>query len=93
MSCEDDSMTLFIEEKTLKKFNTAEPLIPKTITHVPAACYGIEGETCLRPAYWRRRNTQYIDEEDNWVFMCDECFELELAYWQERWDEYYASCM
>ena len=37
----------------------------------------------------RRQNTQYIQEESNWVTCCDECFEEVEEYWAERWAEYY----
>lgn len=25
--------------------------------------------------------------------LCDDCWEDYRAYWQERWDEYYAGCL
>lgn len=38
---------------------------------------------------WRRRNTQYADDEQNWIQCCESCAEAESEYWQERWQEYY----
>ena len=37
----------------------------------------------------RRQNTQYIQEESNWVTCCDDCFEEVEEYWAEHWAEYY----
>lgn len=86
MSYEDDGQELFIAEKialTLQEKLYAE--------HGSSSiCWGHDSP-CDKSGIWRRRNTQYIDEEDNWVFMCDECFEAECAYWAERWEDYYTS--
>lgn len=53
--------------------------------------------TCIvckkKGATKRRQNTAYVEDEKNWVVMCDSCFEENEAYWQERWEEYYTGCM
>lgn len=36
----------------------------------------------------RQMNTQYEDEESNYIKVCKDCFEDVESYWQERWDEY-----
>jgi hypothetical protein len=52
-------------------------------------CQGVEGP-CHRVGSVRRQNTAYNDESANWVRMCDQCFETNQAYWDERWAEYYS---
>lgn len=37
----------------------------------------------------RRQNTQYTQEESNWVTCCEECFAEIEDYWAERWAEYW----
>lgn len=39
----------------------------------------------------RRRNTQYTDEELNWLESCSECYEHDWEDFREMWDEYYRS--
>ena len=51
-------------------------------------CDGAEGP-CQGIGKRRRQSTAYHEEEDNWVRMCDRCFELQEKYWEERWAEYY----
>lgn len=38
----------------------------------------------------RRMNTQYADDEANYITVCAVCFEEIEEYWQERWDEYWS---
>jgi len=54
----------------------------------PIGCRGFQGpcESGL-PAKWQRQNTQYCDDEKNWICSCDECAEAINDSWQERWDE------
>ena len=40
---------------------------------------------------WRRRNSAYIDDRNNWTFMCQECHDEDTANLQADWDDYYAS--
>jgi hypothetical protein len=47
-------------------------------------CQGYEGP-CQRLGHRRRQNTAYMDEEDNYVHMCDRCFEQLQEYWDEMW--------
>ena len=45
-------------------------------------------ERCnLRVGQWRRQNTQYYDDRENWVFLCDDCNEINEEYWAEMWRE------
>lgn len=39
----------------------------------------------------RRQNTEYADEESNYITVCMECYEQIVDYWNERWEEYWAS--
>lgn len=49
-------------------------------------CQGVDG-SCENEGIRRRQNTAYAVDEFNWVTMCDECFELNEAYWAEQWRE------
>jgi len=55
-------------------------------------CTGAEGP-CFRIGKRRRRNTAYVNDEDNWVFQCDKCFKREQEYWKDMWHEYYSQIM
>jgi len=55
-------------------------------------CHGAEGP-CFHKGKKRRQNTAYVDDKMNWIFLCNECAEINDEQWQERWDEYYAGCM
>jgi len=55
-------------------------------------CQGMHGP-CFRLGKRRRQHTFYVEDELNWVFMCDDCFEENEEYWNERWNEYYSECM
>ena len=41
----------------------------------------------------RRMNTRYVNDEQNWITECDECFEDTESYWADMWDDYYRGCM
>ena len=41
----------------------------------------------------RRQMTQYCDDEKNYLVSCDECFEEDCEYWQERYDDLNADIM
>ena len=41
----------------------------------------------------RRKNTEYNDEESNWVTGCGECYQAMEDYYTELWAEYYASVL
>ena len=47
-------------------------------------CDGAEGP-CHRLGKRRRQNTAYTDDELNFVYLCDKCFELNEAYWEKMW--------
>lgn len=38
----------------------------------------------------RRMSTQYLKEEDNFIEVCQDCFDEIEYYWEENWREYYA---
>jgi len=53
-------------------------------------CQGAEGPCNSKNATLRRQNTQYANDDLNWVTLCDGCQEVNEAYWRERWKEYYS---
>lgn len=42
-------------------------------------------------ARYHRQNTNYIEEERNWVVLCKDCEEENDSYWEGMWEDYYAS--
>lgn len=34
----------------------------------------------------RRQNTNYTNDADNWVILCDKCFAENEEYWAEMWE-------
>lgn len=40
-------------------------------------------------AHRRRQYTAYVEEEQNWKVLCDDCQEENDEYWHEQWQEYY----
>jgi hypothetical protein len=55
-------------------------------------CHGVTGP-CFNIGKRRRQNTAYADDKRNWVFLCDECAEINYEYWQNQWNEYYNAVM
>ena len=53
-------------------------------------CQGFDGPCKSTHATRRRQNTQYANDESNWVVMCDDCYEHNEEYWAVRWSEVYA---
>lgn len=51
---------------------------------------GMCGEN-KRDVLRRRRNTQYFNEESNWLTCCKECFDEDWAFYEELWADYYSS--
>ena len=45
----------------------------------------------MKPVSVQRQNTQYVDEQMNWIVCCDGCFIWIEEEWAERWAEYNAS--
>ena len=39
----------------------------------------------------RRQRTQYVDDDHNWVYMCEPCLIENAEYWDEMWADYYRS--
>lgn len=56
-------------------------------------CEGWEGPCESMNAKRRRQNTRYVDDEQNWVTLCDECMKVNHAYWDDMWADYYSNCM
>lgn len=52
----------------------------------PDCCQGVDGP-CDGVPTWRRQNTEYADEIQNWVNMCDPCFRCIQAEWDAAWRE------
>lgn len=45
------------------------------------------------PVRTRRMNTQYADDEMNYVTSCSRCFEEGEEMWAEMWKEYYGGLL
>lgn len=56
-------------------------------------CEGFDGPCDSLKAKRRHKGTAYIDDELNYVTICDSCYEKEREYWDDMWREYYAGCM
>lgn len=41
----------------------------------------------------RRLNTQYIDEKQNYMTSCKNCYDEAYVYYKEMWDDFYNNCM
>lgn len=50
------------------------------------SCSGMYGP-CSNSGRWVRQNTAYIEDEKNWVFLCEECEKLNDEYWYDMWSE------
>jgi hypothetical protein len=48
---------------------------------------------CQCKGYWKRQNTSYVNEEDNWAFFCDLHHEENDLYWEDMWKEHYRSVL
>ena len=53
-------------------------------------CQGIDGP-CENRGSLRRQNTAYVDDEKNWVILCDEHNKHNEAHWKSMWNEYWGS--
>lgn len=52
-------------------------------------CEGVYGFPCKSYNATRyRQNTQYHNDEDNFVTMCSECRKENDEYWAEMWRDY-----
>lgn len=54
-------------------------------------CHGFEGPCERADATYQRRNTNYVNDESNFVTLCPDCMEASEAYWAEMWQEYWSS--
>lgn len=41
----------------------------------------------------RARNTQYVDDESNYLTSCAVCYGDDCEYYAERWAEYYSGLL
>jgi hypothetical protein len=48
---------------------------------------------CGEPGEYRRQSSAYNNEESNWLYACDPCFEDLEEMWADMWREYYAGLM
>ena len=39
----------------------------------------------------QRLNTMYENEESNWMYACDECYQEIYDHYEELWADYYSS--
>jgi hypothetical protein len=54
----------------------------------------VKCEKCgILGAYLRRQNTQYLDDESNYITLCDPCQEENNEYWSDMWRDYYSGCL
>ena len=37
----------------------------------------------------RRQNTRYVNEDQNYIVSCVECYKNREEYWKEMWEEVY----
>jgi len=44
--------------------------------------------SCGRLGTWRRQNTNYTDDADNWACFCAECQTDVDGYWAVMWKDY-----
>ena len=56
-------------------------------------CTGFDRTCGSHKAKRRRQNTQYADEERNWVVMCNECFAENEKYWSQEWADFWSNCL
>ena len=55
-------------------------------------CIGFE-ESCQNIGTFRRQNTAYVNDDLNWMYLCDDCQKVASEYWKRMWDDYYRNCM
>jgi hypothetical protein len=53
-------------------------------------CEGFR-EPCVNTGTWRRQNTAYSNDLENFRCYCPSCQEDADAYWKEAWDGYYST--
>jgi hypothetical protein len=51
------------------------------------------GEWFNRDIKVRRRNTQYCDEESNYLLSRHDCYTEDSDYWAMRWEDYYSGLL
>jgi len=82
---EESKMTWL--DKIKKRFAHSRPFI----TYFPRFhCMGAEAGCGNIRASWRRQYTAYYIEKLNWVYLCDECNQINNEYWNEMWSEYWS---
>lgn len=52
-------------------------------------CEGWDGPCESKNATCQRQNTQYVDDQYNWVTLCPQCMEANDEYWADMWKVYY----
>lgn len=46
-------------------------------------------DICFNIGKKRRQRTAYVDDELNWIFLCNDCMKYNQEYWNEMWNDYY----
>ena len=54
-------------------------------------CDGFEGPCKRMDAIYYRQNTNYVEESDNWTWLCSDCQSAYNEYWNEVWDDFYGT--
>lgn len=71
---------------TRKKYREHRNIFKKLLGYCP--CCDAYFKYMVRT--WRR-NTQYVEESQNWLTACKECHEEDEAYFDDLWAQYYGS--
>ena len=56
-------------------------------------CDGFQKHCDSQDAERYKQNTNYVDEDRNWVTLCPNCRAENDEFWEEQWAEYYSGCM
>lgn len=84
------TLTEKIEDKIFSIYFKLEFIIYRFLIKHTKVCHGFE-RPCFNYGYRQRQNTQYVDDERNYVHLCDECMIQNEEYWAEMWADYYSS--
>lgn len=67
-----------------RSFMAADPDHP-WLAENPGPCQGCDGPGAI----WYRTNSAYVDERQNWSWLCPQCQDRSDADYAEMWDEYW----
>lgn len=57
------------------------------------ACQGFSGPCDSMKAGRYAQNTRYVNDELNFMVLCDRCQEESNEYWAEMWSDYWSGCL